>query len=83
MAKECGRNFNVNFNFCNKSIILFMSKIVKYKLSTFRNISFRKLEKDLKCFIKLDVDTQYLKFLKQKKIINKSQKIALIQPHKR
>ena len=58
MAKVCGQKVNVNFNYCIKAIELFMSRIVVNKLSAFHKILFRKLENDLKCFIKLDADTQ-------------------------
>ena len=60
MAKVCGRNVNVDFNYCIKTVILFMSRIVN-KLSAFHKILFTKLEKGLKCFVKFDA---YIKFLK-------------------
>ena len=63
MAKVCGQNINVNFNYCRKAVILFMSRIVVNKLSAVHKILFRKLENDLKCFIKLDADIQFLKYL--------------------
>ena len=50
----------LNFNYCIKAVILFMSGIVINKLSTFHKILFWKLEKDLKCFIKFDTDIQFL-----------------------
>ena len=51
MAKVCGRNINVNFNYCIKAVIHFMYKIVINKQTAFHKVLFRKLEKDLKCFI--------------------------------
>ena len=59
MAKVCGRNVHVNFNYCSKAVVLFMSMIVVNKLRAFHTILFRKREKDLKYFIKLNVDIQF------------------------
>ena len=60
MARVFGRNVNVNFNYCTKAVILFMSRIIVNKLSVLHKILFRKLKKNLKCFIKLDADIKFL-----------------------
>ena len=59
MARVFGRNVNVNFNYCTKAVIFFMSRIIVNKLSVLHKILFRKLEKNLKCFIKLHGDIKF------------------------
>ena len=51
MARVFGGNVNVNFNYCTKAVILFMSRIIINKLSVLHKILFMKLEKNIKWFI--------------------------------
>ena len=60
MARVFGRNVNVNFNYCTKTVILFMSRIIVNKLSVL-SLKFRKLEKNLKCFLKCIIKSVELK----------------------
>ena len=61
MAKVCGRNVIVTINYCIKVDVLFLSGIVVNKRSAFHKILFRKLEKDLKYFIKLMIVTNIIR----------------------
>ena len=69
MAIVFGRNVNVNFNYCTKAVILFISRIIVHKLSGLHKILFSNLGKNLKCFIKLDADIKLLIFYKNYPII--------------
>ena len=61
MARVFGRNVNVNFNYCTKTVILFMSRIIVNKLSVLHKKKIRKLEKNLKCFLKCIIKSVELK----------------------
>ena len=51
MTKVRGLNIKVNFNYCIKAVVPFMSWIVVNKLNEFHKILFRKLDKNFNCFI--------------------------------
>ena len=41
MAEVCGQNINMNYNYCTKAVIVFVSRIIVKKL-----IIFQKLERE-------------------------------------
>ena len=61
MVEVYNRNVVSNFKYTIKAVTIFMSRIVLNRLNVDHKLLFRKLEKDLKYYTKLNADIQFLK----------------------
>ena len=59
MVEVYNRNVS-NFKYTIKAVTIFMSRIVLKRLNADHKLLFRKLEKDLKYYTKLNADIQFL-----------------------
>ena len=66
MVEVYNRNVVSNFKYTIKAVTIFMSRIVLKRLNVNHKLLFKKLEKDLKYYTKLNADIQFLKFCHNK-----------------
>ena len=73
MVEVYNRNVVSNFKYTIKAVTIFMSRIVLKLLNADHKLLFRKLEKDLKYYTKLNADIQFpTKLYLLKYILNKT-----------
>ena len=60
MVEVYSRNVVSNFKYTIKAVTIFMSRIVLKRLNVFYKHLFRKMEKQLKCYAKLNADIDFL-----------------------
>ena len=61
MVEVYNRNGVSNFKYTIKAVTIFMTRIVLKRLNVDHKLLFRKLEKDLKYYTKLNADIHFLK----------------------
>ena len=62
MVEVYNRNVVSNFKYTIKAVTIFMSRIILKRLNVDHKLLFKKLEKDLKYYTKLNADIQFLKY---------------------
>ena len=62
MVEVYNRNVVSNFKYIIKAVTIFMSRIVLKRLNVDHKLLFRKLEKDLKYYTKLNADIQFMTY---------------------
>ena len=60
MVEVYNQNIVLNFKYTIKAVTIFMSRIILKRLNADHKLLFKKLEKDLKYYTKLNADIHFL-----------------------